>query len=384
MILRYPAYYEQFKCIAGACEDTCCAGWEIDIDDESYEYYQQVSGEFGDRLKENIKEYHLEDDIYESHGFRLKEEKRCPFLNQDNLCDMILELGEQSLCYVCAHTPRNYFEYDGAREISISPSCPEAARLMFSEKSSVQFIERETEEAFHLEESEEERRTAGLVRKVRDVSVFLLQRRKKFTERLGEFLIFLKNVQELWNQEKTEEILSFAEEVQRGLWDAFFTQKSSDRTFDTNEQKKLQYQGFCKRLEIFSELESIHKEWEETLEKLRSCFLGKDLEDKYLEELEKSSGKLEMFYEQLCVYYAFLMIPRALDDENFWGKAQFTAVSFLMVRDMVLENQTAEEFMRKVRFYAKEIEHSETNMELLEEEFLFEEIYQLDRLLYQI
>ena len=33
MIFRYPDYYEKFSCIAGACEDTCCAGWEIDIDD---------------------------------------------------------------------------------------------------------------------------------------------------------------------------------------------------------------------------------------------------------------------------------------------------------------------------------------------------------------
>ena len=37
MIVRYPDYYEKFACIAGACEDTCCAGWEIDLDEETYE-----------------------------------------------------------------------------------------------------------------------------------------------------------------------------------------------------------------------------------------------------------------------------------------------------------------------------------------------------------
>ena len=55
MILRYPEYYEKFSCIAGRCEDTCCAGWEIDIDDASYEYYMQVPGKFGERLRSSIK-----------------------------------------------------------------------------------------------------------------------------------------------------------------------------------------------------------------------------------------------------------------------------------------------------------------------------------------
>ena len=57
MKFRYPAYYEQFSCIADRCEDTCCAGWEIDIDDESYAYYMNVEGAFGEELRRQIKEY---------------------------------------------------------------------------------------------------------------------------------------------------------------------------------------------------------------------------------------------------------------------------------------------------------------------------------------
>ena len=30
----YPDYYRQFTCIGGECPDTCCAGWEIVIDDK--------------------------------------------------------------------------------------------------------------------------------------------------------------------------------------------------------------------------------------------------------------------------------------------------------------------------------------------------------------
>ncbi len=35
MRYRRPHYYEQFSCIAGVCPDTCCAGWQIVIDEEA-------------------------------------------------------------------------------------------------------------------------------------------------------------------------------------------------------------------------------------------------------------------------------------------------------------------------------------------------------------
>ena len=31
-----PEYYRQFQCIGGACEDTCCQGWTVDVDKTSY------------------------------------------------------------------------------------------------------------------------------------------------------------------------------------------------------------------------------------------------------------------------------------------------------------------------------------------------------------
>lgn len=27
-----PEYLDEFSCIGGACEDTCCAGWNITVD----------------------------------------------------------------------------------------------------------------------------------------------------------------------------------------------------------------------------------------------------------------------------------------------------------------------------------------------------------------
>ena len=48
MKVRVPNYFNEFKCIASECEDTCCAGWEIVIDDETHKRYEKVEGEFGE------------------------------------------------------------------------------------------------------------------------------------------------------------------------------------------------------------------------------------------------------------------------------------------------------------------------------------------------
>lgn len=383
MKLRYPQYYENFACIAGECEDTCCAGWEIDIDDESYEYYMQVTGEFGERIRNSIKEYSSEiDDFYESHGFILQKGRRCPFLNENNLCDMILELGEDAICDVCTYTPRNFLEYGNAREISISPSCAEAGRLIFGSSQKVTFVEQETEEELGFEETEEDLEVAEAIRGARDVAIGILQNRQvDIYQRIYDFLIYAEEVQEWlnindWNKiplHNIEEILNAKRE------EISFAAEQSDERF----------LFFQKRLDSFSGLDSINEEWERYLERLKVLFLEegkgqKRYEDTFLKFRKYLKQKnLEYLIEQLMVYYAFLFLARCVDDMNFWGKAQFCVSSFLMIQDMELERfyQNGEEFTVEdcvdiVRIYAKEVEHSQENLEFLEEEFLFEEVYQ--------
>ena len=35
MKLLKPDFYDDFVCIASRCRDTCCAGWEIEVDEET-------------------------------------------------------------------------------------------------------------------------------------------------------------------------------------------------------------------------------------------------------------------------------------------------------------------------------------------------------------
>lgn len=133
MKIRTPQYYKDFKCIAGACTDTCCAGWDVDVDKDSYKYYKTVKGAFGKRLKSVM--------VPSEDGgctFTLNN-GRCPFLNEKNLCDLYTELGEDKLCETCAEFPRFINEYGNVREIGIAPSCKTAGELIFNFKDRLTF-----------------------------------------------------------------------------------------------------------------------------------------------------------------------------------------------------------------------------------------------------
>ncbi len=125
MNVYVPEYYSRFRCIASKCRNTCCAGWEIDIDPESLSRYQRMTGEFGSRVKRSIS-------LDGTPHFILSDHERCPLLNQNNLCDLILNEGEDALCQICRDHPRfrNYFS--SRVEMGLGLVCGEAARLILS------------------------------------------------------------------------------------------------------------------------------------------------------------------------------------------------------------------------------------------------------------
>ena len=136
MILRKPDFYDKFKCIASRCTDTCCVGWEIDIDETSQETYREVGGAFGEKLRQNIEDGH----------FKLLPHDRCPFLDRDNLCEIYRHLGEDALCDICREHPRFVEVYGDLMERGIGLCCEEAARLLLEGEEPLAFSFEETDE----------------------------------------------------------------------------------------------------------------------------------------------------------------------------------------------------------------------------------------------
>ncbi len=123
MLFVRPDFYDAFHCLAGACRHSCCIGWEIDVDEDSLRRYRQIPGEIGKRLRENIV-------LEPAPHFLLGADERCPFLREDRLCSLILTLGEDSLCDICASHPRFYNEFPDRLEAGLGLCCEEAARLL--------------------------------------------------------------------------------------------------------------------------------------------------------------------------------------------------------------------------------------------------------------
>lgn len=138
-----PIFFDSFKCIASACPDTCCQGWEIDVDGDTLEFYNSLEADASEFIQNKL--------IHHSDGVKLcLEGERCRFLREDNLCEMILRLGEESLCDICREHPRFYSESEGICEVGVGLCCPEAARLWLSSPS--EFIISEDEYVVSVEE----------------------------------------------------------------------------------------------------------------------------------------------------------------------------------------------------------------------------------------
>lgn len=183
-MLCEPAYIRNFQCTASACQDTCCAGWEIVLDEEALDRYRMVQGDFGKQLKKEIR---TEDG--ESY-FALTADKRCPFLDGQGLCDIYKNLGEEALCDICTEHPRFYNWVGDYTEKGLGLCCEEAERLLFKEKEPLRFHCTEPEEGEEISED------LRVLLQLRDEAFAILQdRTMPLKERMTVFKGFMHKVQ---------------------------------------------------------------------------------------------------------------------------------------------------------------------------------------------
>ena len=385
MILRVPEYYDEFSCIASRCKDSCCAGWEIDIDDESYEYYRSVEGPFGDRLRESM--FVAEDGGYR---FKLKGSKRCAMLNDNNLCDLYTALGEEALCEVCTEYPRFSLVYGQVEQKALSLSCEEVGRILFGRTEPEQLIDIEL--PGDCEDDEEDPQYVAFMEWVQKEAVAILQNKElSITERTREFLAWCDRVQTIINYSQAKDDLSILE-----AW----KNQDADREIREWEQKNIEgkekparnlsYEDFCDRFEIFLDMEELDEEWINTKAEFEQIY-HEDTYEKLLLAYLNSKDYSELGYEHLLVYFVYRYLMNAVYDYDILSYAKMIVVATLVVRDM-----DAARFQRNggsftmfdridvARIFSKEVEHSEGNAEDLKEMCMMEEIASVDALYRQL
>ena len=125
MVERRPDYYTQFRCLGGACPDTCCRDWSVVPDGAALADYAAAPSPLRERISRNL--------VTDGDGdvcFSLDEKGMCTLLTPDGLCAIQKDWGEGHLCAHCAAYPRFIEEYGSLTESSLAVSCPEAARLL--------------------------------------------------------------------------------------------------------------------------------------------------------------------------------------------------------------------------------------------------------------
>ena len=177
MVIRKPQYYDTFRCAAGACPDSCCHQWEVQVDADAAERYRALPGPLGDDLREVLR-------TEDGETFMTLREGKCPMWRSDGLCRIQAELGETALCRVCREFPRLRHDYGGFQELMLEMSCPEAAKWIFMDE--VGWVETEIPGG---SEAEYDREAMALLLASREEAMALLDGEALPEEALAKLLL---------------------------------------------------------------------------------------------------------------------------------------------------------------------------------------------------
>ena len=347
-----PSFFDQFKCIGSACTDTCCAGWEIEVDETTAQGYLAEKGAFGDRLRREIGSEPGE------YFFKLKN-NRCPFLNKENLCDIFINLGEDRLCDICREHPRFYNWFGDYTEVGLGLCCEEAERLLFSNSKPLTFVEEVHTDASDLLDDESEE-CEQMFEERKAIFTILQNRKKNIGARLKRLLLQLPYADEMLLL--TVPILEWddPESIPKLNYNA----KPSTNTLKSSALFLIRF---------FGGMESLDETWPSMMKELEQNIDSLIDVDKAAEFLQFMKGENRLYeYEHIAVYLVYRYYPEILFDGQIEAKILFAAASicllFLMDLQCFQENgvYTQQDRIELVRRFSKEIEYCPENMERFE------------------
>ena len=290
-------YSKKFNCIANKCKHNCCIGWDIAVDKRSRDKYKSLEvldNRFLDQIENNC--------------FKLTTNARCPFLDEDNLCYIIKNHGEKSLCKTCKTHPRFKNFFSGVTETGLGLYCEEAGRIILSSKEKMKIV---------------------LVKDDNKPSTLTSFEKK---------------------------VLAFRNKVMKILQNRKLT--ISDRLFalQTLSQIDLDKKDFSSWIALFSSLEKLEIN-DYSFDKIKS------------NSFCKVDQNFDLAFEQLLCYLAYRHLSRAIDILDLKIRLAFVVLSFNVINTIFSQGEkTLENLIEIVRFYSSEIECNDDNLyEILNE-----------------
>ncbi len=381
MNIRVPSYYKEFKCIGPACEDTCCSGWDVVIDANTYQSYQKMEGTFGEKLRSKMVVDQDGDNIFVLDG------KRCPFLNKDMLCDIYTEKGEEYLCYTCKQYPRYMETFFDLKEMGISLSCPEAARIILGHAKLTGFEVSHDSQVGDKAQGDDQAILEEFFQ-CRDVIVQILE---MVDIPLGiRTVIVLKFVEELQDKidfGELDVLHQIKEKYNRSSYLKDLAKELS--TYKGNEVS--QYKDVYEYFKTYRDLEHISENdplgidkvlktyWKDESDRFHYIRSHKVFNHDYREEMDK--------FRKLLVYFIYRYFMKSFYDFDMSSKIKLAMMSVVMIKELAvvrwIENgEFSEGDMVDIsHMYSKDIEHLEVNIETLENIFERSDLYTFDSII---
>ncbi len=381
-----PEYLNEFNCIGSACEDTCCAGWNIAVEKKTYQTYRKVSQpEMAEKLLKYVKRNRKEHDDANYAKFILDENKKCHMILDDGLCSIHKELGEEFLCNTCAIYPRHLTRVGNVTEKSLTLSCPEAARVILLRKEGIGFIE-----------AEEPKNTRGLMNKelilekypyfwdLRVFSIQLLQSRQQPIEiRLIVLGLFIQKIEQLKPSELGQQLPRIMQDYLNRLNNKEFIDSLKEIKGNLNFQLNLA--RALLRLRITSGIAS--EKYITVLQQLIEGLALEENDEKEVQDIENTITKYresythiyepfisnhEYMFENYIVNYVFKnLFP--YDYQTLFESYMMLVVNFTLIKlhliGMAAKQQqlTQEMFIECVQQLAKVIEHTPSYLQDVKE-----------------
>ena len=319
MKIFYPTYYKEFKCIADKCKDSCCIGWEIDIDEKTREKYKALDTELGREIVEKTKR----------GFFPLEKNGRCAFLDSKGLCRIISSVGEGYLCDICREHPRYYGISADGLEGGLGLGCEEAARLILECGGEVKFTYTEHDPSYSSEDEY-----------------------AQFTDRVRESIY--SRIREEDVPQLVEYLLELAPAVDSISFDVCAGLEADD--IPSTSVSALGKDELSEKLTAFTELiaecEALSEGWE------KSVVLAKDVP---LDEILTKKKEIK----SLILYFTHRYVRECTEDMTAGQRVLFSLFSALFTVALASGKGGDEAMIRAAVDFSKNIEYSTDNVDMI-------------------
>lgn len=342
--------FDSFRCLADKCTDTCCTGWEIDVDEASLERFEHLDEPIRERLYQAID--------FNRGIIKYNDKGVCALLREDGLCSLVCDYGEDILCEICHMYPRHVEEYDGVREWSLALSCPEAARMAINCEEISFLVEENDEEEPYAEDFEDfDYMLYTQLEDSREVIYTILNSKDLYIlKALGIVLTYTKELQDCIESNELFRMQDVTDKYRESYLDI---EPCNEFAFDKLD---VLYSYISENIDVLHTLECLRDSWQDKLDDIEKSLLeGKG----YFKE---SFCMNERAVRNIAVILIYTYYLGAVYDDYLYPKAAMSVyISIMMAYATSVFGM--ENIISVVSSMAREIEHSDDNLNAIEEYF---------------